>query len=73
MSNCGYVTMNKAGTLCWGKSNLGKSAPNTDRKTYVKPAEAFAKAKAEADAAAAVAAATAATGKAVTIMSSGWK
>jgi len=38
MSNCKYVTMNKAGTLCWGKSSLGKSSPNTDRINYVKPA-----------------------------------
>ncbi len=38
MSNCKYVTMNKAGTLCWGKSSLGKSNPNTDRINYVKPA-----------------------------------
>jgi len=44
MSSCKYVTMNKAGTLCWGKSQLGKSGTNTDRKTYVKPAGAFAKA-----------------------------
>ena len=36
-SNCNYVTMNKAGTLCWGKSKLGKSRPNTDRINYMKP------------------------------------
>ncbi len=38
MSNCKYVSMNKAGTLCWGKSSLGRSRPNTDRINYVKPA-----------------------------------
>jgi len=38
MSNCKYVSMNKAGTLCWGKSSLGNSNPNTDRINYVKPA-----------------------------------